>query len=56
MRERDIGHRVVYTDIMDGEKLYGELVAFTGKHDCLVRFDSGRYGVVHDSEITKVST
>ena len=53
MKQRDIGERVVYVDITDGEKLYGELVAFTGKHECLVRWDNGRYGIVHDTEITK---
>jgi hypothetical protein len=30
------------------------LVAFVGKHECLVRFDNGRYGVVSEYEISKL--
>ena len=55
MNRRDVGHRVVYTNVVDGEKEYGELVAFVGKDTALVRFDNGRYGLVSEHELTRVS-
>ena len=54
MNRRDIGFRVVYVDVVDGERQYGELVAFVGKHTVLIRFDNGRYGVVSEYEISKL--
>ena len=54
MHSRDIGARIVYTDVTDGEKMYGVLVAFVGKHELLVQFDSGRYGIVSEHEISKL--
>ena len=54
VHSRDIGCRVVYVDILDGEKEYAELVAFVGKHECLIKFDSGRYGIVSEYEVSKL--
>ena len=54
MKSRDIGERIVYVDVVDGTKMYGVLVAFVGKHDLLVQFDSGRYGIVSEHEISKL--